>query len=133
MIAGESCLPWSRRSSGGGGAVGDEAGDGLVGVGEAVSAVGPALELLPAFAVGEGVFDGDPLRGVVVSLTFSEFAEGCYGSWSQFAWWGEGLPAVVSAKAEVAVIEEDPDQVEVVEASADAGRPGGRVVHTPWP
>ncbi|QKZ16113.1 hypothetical protein HUT05_05675 [Streptomyces chartreusis] len=41
------------------GAVGDEAGDGAVGVGQAVAAVDEARQLLPAFAAGEGVFDGD--------------------------------------------------------------------------
>lgn len=53
--------PLERCGSGCGGAVGDEAGDGTVGVGETVAAVGPADELFPAFVVGEGVFDGEPL------------------------------------------------------------------------
>ncbi|MGW7045116.1 hypothetical protein ACWGDT_20840 [Streptomyces avermitilis] len=64
----------------------------------------------------------------------SVFDEGRYCSRSQFAWWSEGLSSMVSAEAEVAVIEEDLDQVEVVEASADADRAGGcDVVHAPWP
>lgn len=45
--------------AGGGGAVGDEAGDGAVGVGQSVSAGGPAGQLLPALEIGQGVFDGD--------------------------------------------------------------------------
>ena len=98
MIAGEVCFPCSRRWSVGGRAVGYQAGDGPIGVGKAVAAVGPALELFPAFVVGEGVLDGDPLRGVVVSLAFPEFNEGRYCPWSQFAWWGEGPSSVVSAE-----------------------------------
>jgi hypothetical protein len=46
-----------RDLSSGGGAVADEAGDGAVGVGQTVAAVGPGRQLLPAFVVGEGVFD----------------------------------------------------------------------------
>jgi hypothetical protein len=59
VIVGEACFSCSRPFSGCGGAVGDEPGDGAVGVGQAVAAVGPARQLLPAFVVGEGVFDGD--------------------------------------------------------------------------
>lgn len=59
MIAGEVCSAWPWPYSDAGGAVGDEAGDGAVGVGQAVAVVGSAGQLLPAFVVGEGVFDGD--------------------------------------------------------------------------
>jgi hypothetical protein len=59
--------------SGGDGGVGDEAGDGAVGVGEAVAAVGPARGLLPASEVGEGVFDGDAVGGAFVAVAFPLF------------------------------------------------------------
>jgi hypothetical protein len=59
---------------------------------------------------------------------------GCYCPWPQFAWWAEGLSSVVSAEAEVAVIQENLDEVEVVEAWADAGGAGGGdVMHASWP
>jgi hypothetical protein len=52
----------------------------------------------------------------------------------QRAWWGDGFPPMVSAGAEVAVIEENLDQVEMVKASADVGRAGGgHVVHPSRP
>ena len=82
MIAGGLCV-WLVLGlcSDDGCAVGDKAGDGPIGVGEAVEAVGPALEMFPAFVVGEGVFDGDPFRRVVVPLAFPKFVEGRYCPW----------------------------------------------------
>lgn len=50
----------------GGVAVGDEAGDGPIGGGQVLPAVGPADQLLPTFVIGEGVFDGDAPQGVSV-------------------------------------------------------------------
>lgn len=44
------------------GAVWDETDDGATGVGQPVAAVGPAGQLLPAFVVREGVFDGHAVR-----------------------------------------------------------------------
>ena len=96
--------------------------------------MGPALELFPAFVVGESVFDGDPLRGVLVPLAFVVFEErqGC--AWSQLAGLGQSSAPVIFAQSEVAVVEEDVDQVEVVEASADSGSAGGSgVVHAARP
>jgi hypothetical protein len=55
------------------GAVGDEAGDGAVGVGQAVAAMGSARQLLPALVVGEGMFDGDAVGGVPVAVAFPLF------------------------------------------------------------
>lgn len=75
-------LPCSVPSSDGGVAVGHESGDGLVGVRKVLSAVGPARQLFPAFVVGESVFDGDPLRGVLVPLAFVVLEEGECRAWS---------------------------------------------------
>lgn len=54
-------------------AVGDDACDGSVGVGEAVTTMGPALELLPAFVIGEGASDGDSVGRVAVAVSFPLF------------------------------------------------------------
>ncbi|WP_438696049.1 hypothetical protein [Streptomyces alkaliphilus] len=50
--------------------LGDEIGEGTVGVGQAVAAVGPARQLFPAFVVGQGVFDADAVGRVVVAIAF---------------------------------------------------------------
>ncbi len=62
VIAGEACSPCSRSFSGHEGAFGDEAGDGSVGLGQAITSVGPAHQLLPPFMIGQGVLDGDAVR-----------------------------------------------------------------------
>jgi hypothetical protein len=72
VIAGEAVVGCSQADcSSRGGAVGDEAGDGAVGVGQPVSAVDPADELPPALVVGQGVFDGDAVGRVPVAVAFS--------------------------------------------------------------
>lgn len=59
VIAGEAYLSCSRPFLGQGCAVGDEAGDGSVCVGQAITTMGPAHQLLPALVIGQGVLNGD--------------------------------------------------------------------------
>jgi len=58
MVCGLGVLPGEA-----GGLVGDEAGDGVDGLGEQVAAAGEAWQDAPPLQLGDGVLDRDPLRG----------------------------------------------------------------------
>src|SRR3954463_14301175 len=55
-----SCMDVVRLP--GDGPVGDDAGDGVDGVGEQFAAAGEALQAPPPLVFGDGVFDRNPLR-----------------------------------------------------------------------
>lgn len=99
---------------------------GAVGVGQAVAAAGPAGQLFPAFVVGEGVFDGNAVGGVLAAVAFPLLDPAGQCSGPGFPRRCDGLPAVVAAQAEVAVVQEDLDVGEVLEADGDALVAGGR-------
>lgn len=93
--------------------------------------MGPAHQLFPAFVVGEGVFDGDAVEGVPVAVAFPLFGSAGQCSRTRFSGWCDRLPTVVAAEAQVAVVQEDLDVGEVLEADGDAFVAGGHgVVHT---
>jgi hypothetical protein len=87
--------------------------------------------LLPAFVIGEGVFDGDAVGGVPVAVAFPLFDSAGQCSRTRFSGRCDRLPAVVTDQAEVAVVQEDTDVGEVLETDSDALVAGGcGVVHT---
>lgn len=96
--------------------------------------MGPAHELFPAFVVGQRVLDGDAVAGVVVPVTFPLLDSARQCSWPWLSGWRDGLAGVVAAQAQVAVVQQHLDQVEVAEAVADAcGSGRGRIMQPPWP
>lgn len=112
-------------------AVGDKAGDGLVGGGQAISLVGPADELLPPFMVGEGVFDGDASGGVWVTGSFPSVVGLGWADLVGFPGRGYRLAGVVTAEAEVPVVQEDLHVRKVLEADGDTFvARGSRVMHS---
>lgn len=96
--------------------------------------MGPARRLLPAFVVGQGVLDRDPVGGVLVAVAFPLLDSAGQCSRTRSSWWCDCLPAVVAAQADLAVVQEDLDVGEVLEADGDALGGGCRgIVHTTRP
>lgn len=91
----------------------------------------PARQLLPALVIGKGVFDGDAVGRVPVAVTFPLFNSAGQRSRPRSSERCDRLPAVVTAQAEIAVVQKDLDVGEVLEADGDALYAGGRgIVHT---
>lgn len=82
-----------------------------------------AQELFPAFMVGRGMLDGDPVGGMLAPVVFPLGL--CPPALRAVAFWvGECLAGMVAAQAQVAVVEQNFDQVEVAEAAGDTCHAG---------
>jgi hypothetical protein len=106
--------------------------DGAVGGREALTPMGPARRLLPALGGGQGVLDGDPIRGVRVAVEFPPFVELGQSAPARLARRGEGLMRVTTPQAGVSVVERHLHLGKAAKAGVDAlGAHRGGVVHPP--
>lgn len=109
MIAVEMHAPELMVLSGDGVAVGDEAGDGPVGIGQGISPVGPAGQLLPALVIGKNVFHRYASGGVVVAGLFLCCVDLGRADLVHFPRWCDRLVGVITPQSQVALVEQDVD------------------------